>query len=290
MWFVFALLSALFIAMRKVPEKRLTREIHYFTFGWALQLFALPVVFVAWLLAGELINPFTLGPNFWIPTTLIWLGFYPVSGFLYVSALKHGELSKVLPLQSFGPIFALLLAWPLLSQSPSWAALVGIAIVVLGIYALNLKDKYLYNPLNILRGDRANRHMLINLVLTAIVGVLDATAIKASDPLFFGFVSTLGAIPVLVAFALLFGVRELGKIRRHFVPMSLSGGLFGTSFLMHMVALSLGPLAYVSAVRGSSAVMGAVMGFIYLKEAITIPKLVALGLITIGSAILGLQH
>lgn len=290
MWFIFALLSALFIAMRKVPEKRLTREIHYFTFGWALQLFALPVVLVAWLLAGEFVNPFALGPSFWIPTIVIWLGFYPISGFLYVSALKHGELSKALPLQSFGPIFALLLAWPLLGQSPSWAAFAAIAVVVPGIYILNLKDKYLYNPLNILKDDKANRHALINLVLIAVAGILDAIAIKASDPLFFGFVNTLGAIPVLVAFALLFGVRELGKIRRHLVSMSLSGGLFGASFLTHMIALSLGPLAYVSAVRGSSAVMGAVLGFIYLKESVTVPKLVALGLITIGAVILGLHQ
>lgn len=159
-----------------------------------------------------------------------------------------------------------------------------------GIYTLNLKGKYFYNPLAIFKGDKANLHMLLNLILIAIAGVLDAIAIKASDPLFFGFVSTLGAIPILYAFALLFKVKELAEIKRHIIPMSISGGLFGASFLTHMVALSLGPLAYVSAVRGSSAVMGAVLGIMYLKESVTIPKIVALSLVTIGSIIVGLHQ
>ena len=290
MWFIFALLSALCISMRKVAEKRLTHRIHYFTFGWALQLFALPVVFAAWLLAGALLNPLALGLNFWIPTILIWIGFYPLSTFLYVSALKHGELSKILPLQSLGPIFALTLAWPLLHQSPSLAAVAGIVVVVLGVYVLNLKGAYLHNPLGIFKGDKANLHMLLNLMLIAVAGVLDAIAIKASEPLFFSFVSTLGAVPVLYACALLFKVKELAEIRRHILPMSISGGLFGASFLTHMIALSLGPLAYISAVRGSSAVMGAVLGIMYLKESVTAPKVVALSLITIGSIMVGLHQ
>lgn len=109
MWFVFALLSAIFISVRKVGEKRLSHKLHYFTFGWALQLFSLPVLFAFLLLAGKLLNPFALGPEFWIPLIVLWLTFYPLSTFLFVSALKHGELTKILPLQSFGPIFALLL-------------------------------------------------------------------------------------------------------------------------------------------------------------------------------------
>lgn len=290
MWFVFALLSALFISMRKVPEKRLTQNIHYFTFGWTLQLFALPVVFVAWLLGGELINPFALGPAFWIPVLLIWFGFCPLSSFLYVNALRHGELSKVLPLQSLGPIFALVLAWPLLHQLPSLAALVGIAIVVLGVYVLNLKGKYLHNPLRIFRGDKASLYMLLNLMLIAIAGVLSAIAIKASEPLFFGLINSLGALPVLYACARLAKVKELTKIKRHILPMSIAGGLFGASQLTHMIALSLGPLAYISAVRSSGAVMGAVLGILYLKESVTLPKVVALGLITIGSIIVGLHR
>lgn len=290
MWFVFALLSALFISMRKVSEKHLAQRIHYFTFGWAQQLFALPVVFVAWLLAGEFLNPFTLGPNFWLPTMLIWFGFCPLSSFLYINALKHGELSKVLPLQSLGPIFALMLAWPLLHELPSLSALVGITIVVLGVYILNLKGKYLHNPLGIFKGDKASIHMLLNLMLIAVAGTLSAIAIKASEPLFFGFVSTLGSVFILYACALLFRVRELSEIKRHMVPMSIAGGLFGASYLTHMVALSLGPVAYVSTVRGSSAVIGAVLGFMYLKESITAPKVAALSLITIGSIIVGLHH
>lgn len=290
MWFVFALLSALFISMRKIPEKRLTHTIHYFTFGWALQLFALPVITVTWLLAGDFFNPLTLGPSFWLPILFMWFVFCPLSSFLYVNALRHSELSKVSPLQSLGPIFALLLGWPLLHQAPSLAALVGITIVVLGVYVLNLKGKYLHNPLGIFKGDTASVYMLLNIMLIAVAGALSAIAIKTSEPLFFGFVSLAGSMPILYACARACKVNESAVIKRHIVPISIAGGLFGVSHLTYMIALSLGPLAYIGAVRGSSAVIGAVLGIAYLKESVTVPKIVALSLITIGSIIVGLHQ
>src|SRR5438477_11265923 len=100
MWYIFALLSALYASIRKTNEKQLSHKLNHFTIGWTLQLLSLPILLVVLLTVGKIFNPFTLGPKFWLPTIAIWIGFYPLNTFLYVNAIKNGELSKILPLQS----------------------------------------------------------------------------------------------------------------------------------------------------------------------------------------------
>ncbi len=288
MWLLFALLSALFASVRKASEKQLSHKLNHATIGWSIQLTALPLLAVALLISGELYNPFSLGASFWLPTLVVWLGFYPLSNFLYFGTLQHGELSKTVPLQSLGPVLALGLAWLLLGQMPTLLAAAGIALVVGGVYILNLNGAYLRNPLKMFSGDKANRYALFNLVLIALVGVLDKIAIDASGPVYFSFVSTLGAVVVLYIMSLLSKTNDNHQVRRYILPLSLAGNLFGVSYVTYMLALGLAPIAYVAAARNSSIIIGALIGFWYLKEPVTRSKLIALGVIGVGVTVLGL--
>src|ERR1700744_1706839 len=109
MWFLYALASALFASVRRASEKQLSHKLNHFTLGWTIQMAALPILLGGLLVFGPIFNPFKLGMNFWLPTILIWVGFYPLNQFLYINAFKHGELSKILPLSSLGPVLSLLL-------------------------------------------------------------------------------------------------------------------------------------------------------------------------------------
>lgn len=290
MWFFYALASAIFASVRRASEKQLSHKLNHFTIGWTVQLCALPILLIALLSIGEVINPFTLGWDFWLPTLLIWIGFYPLNTFLYINAFKHGELSKILPLSSLGPVFSLLLGWLLLNECPSLMAAVGIGVTVVGIYVLNLKGRYLHNPLKIFTADKANLYTLLGLIMVVVAGILDKKAIDASDPIYYSFVSTLGAVVTLYISAKLHGIKELPNIKKYKRSLILTGTLFGLSYGAYILALATGPLAYVTAVRSSSALMiGSFMGIIFLKEVFTKPKAVALVLIVVGSLMLGLS-
>lgn len=289
MWFLFALASALFASVRRTSEKQLSHALHHFTIGWTVQLAALPILLVGLLAFGPIFNPFKLGINFWLPTILIWFGFYPLNTFLYINAFKHGELSKILPLASLGPVVSLLLGWILLSQVPSLVAVVGILVIVVGIYVLNLKGRYLHNPLKIFTADKANLYTLFGLILVAMAGVLDKRAIDASGPMYYSFVSTLGAVATLFISAKVSGVKETLLIKQHSKPLLVTGVLFGASYTAYILAIAHGPLAYVTALRNSSALLvGSLIGLWFLKESFTKPKLVALLLIVAGSTLLAL--
>jgi uncharacterized membrane protein len=286
MWYIFALLSAVFASIRKANEKQLSHKLNHFTIGWTLQLLSLPIIGIALLTMGELLNPFTLGPKFWLPTIAIWFGFYPLNTFLYINSVKHGELSKILPLQSLGPVFGLLLGWALIGQKPTLTATLGIVIVVMGVYVLNLKGRYLHNPLKIFTADKANLYTLCSLLLSTIVGVLDVMVIKASEPIYYAFVDTLGAVIILCATSLLFGIKEVHKIKQNIKALSIAGMTYGGTFIMYLLAINSGPFAYATTVRTSGIVVGSALIGWYLKESVTKLKLVALTIITIGSIIL----
>lgn len=286
MWLLFALASALFASVRRTSEKQLSHKLNHFTIGWTVQLLALPVLLATLFISGPIFNPFKLGVDFWLPTILIWVGFYPINTFLYINAYKHGELSKILPLYSLGPVLSLFLGLFFLGQVPSFVATLGILVIAVGIYVLNLRGRYLHNPLKIFTADRANLYTFLGLLLVAIAGVLDKKAIDASGANYYSFVSTLGAVVTLFISARVCGVKELSQIKLHKKSLAITGTLFGLSYGAYVLALSTGPLAYVMALRSSSALlMGSIIGFSFFREAFTKPKAVSLILILIGSAL-----
>jgi uncharacterized membrane protein len=289
MWYIFALLSAVFASVRKTNEKQLSHKLNHFTIGWSIQLLSLPIILVALFTMGKIFNPFELGLRFWLPTLFIWIGFYPLNNFLTISALKEGELSKIMPLQSLAPIFGLLLAWLLIGQRPTIIATLGIAITVVGVYVLNLKGRYLHNPLKIFTADKANLYTLCAILLYTLAGVLDTIAIKASEPIYYCFVSTAGAVVVLFITSLLFKIRELHNIKQNISSLSVAGTMFGLSYAAYLLAISTGPLAYVTALRTSTILLSTMGVAIYLRESITRVKIFALILIGTGSMILVLN-
>ena len=289
MWFSYALSSALFASVRRTSEKQLSHTLNHFTIGWTVQLSALPILLMGLLIFGPIYNPFTLGWNFWLPTILIWIGFYPLNTFLYINAFKHGELSKILPLSSLGPVVSLLLGWLFLSQVPSLMAVTGILAIVVGVYVLNLKGRYMHNPFKIFTADKANLYTLFGLIMVAVAGVLDKRAIDASGPMYYSFVSTAGAVVTLLMSARISGVREKVQIKRQSKTLFLTGALFGLSYVAYIFAISSGPLAYVTALRNSSALLvGSFIGFWFLKESFAKHKLIAILLILLGSTFLAL--
>lgn len=288
MWYLFALLSACSSTLRRAGDKRLSHKLHYLTLGWVQQLCSLPVIILAQVLVGRFFNPLTLGVDFWMPTVLYAAVLYPLFLYFYIHAIKEGELSRVLPIQSLTPIFVMITARIFIGQTPTPLAVLGIIIVVLGIYILNLKGRYLHNPLKVFSGDRPNAFMLASLAITAFAGVCDKIAIQASDPVYYTLVNTCISLTVLLLVSCVAGVNTASTLKKLAKPLLASGTLSGMSFLLYVFALQTGPLAYVSTIKGTSILMGSVVGFAYFKERVTKVKIIALSLIAIGSVVLGL--
>ena len=289
MWFILALVSALAVSVRQVRLKQLMSEYGQFKLGFVVQALSLPIILAATLLGKQFINPVTLGLSFWWPTLTVCIVFFPINVFLYTQAIKHGELSKILPIQSLKPLMAMLFAWILLAETPSQPGIAGIAVIVLGIYVLHLKQRRLHNPLRPFIEDRRSLYMLLGVISVSIMLTLDKIAMQESNAVFYSLVNTLIGSAVLYACALLAREPKVQLRKRRLGTFIQVGALQSVTSTAYLMALAIGPVAYVSAVRSSSVMMAAGLGIVYLKETLTRPKIAAFALIIFGSALLAVS-
>ena len=286
MWIILALISAICAAARRTNQKKLSTKINHFTYGFAVQLLGLPFIIVALLLYGKILNPMHLKASFWIPLIIVSFAFYPLNAYLAMQSIKDDELSKVLPLQSLWPVFSLLPAWLMLNQVPTILATFGIVLTVVGIYVLGLKGKALHHPLEPFKQSRGSRYMLYGVILVTAAGVLDKIAIDASNAIYYSFCSTIGAVISIGILLRIKRINEFGLLKQNIREIGVMGSLQGASYTTYLMALSVGPLAYVTAVRGSNVLMGAALGILVLKERVTLPKIASFILIALGATLL----
>lgn len=286
MWIFWALLSALLVASRRPFEKKIINELHHFTYGFLVQCVSVPILFALVIIYGKLLNPFELGIRFWLPVLIISVGFYPLNTFLYKQAIKNGELSKVLPLQSLFPVFTLLLAWITLGEVPSIAASCGVILTVLGIYSLGFKGKRLHHPLQPFREDSSSKAMLAGVLLVTLVSILDKIAVQASNPLFYSLASTIGAMLTLSIAMRITNQRITSSILPLVKNLSIIGTLQGTTYATYLLAIASGPIAYVSALRSTNILMGSILGIIIFNEKLTKPKIISFLFIIAGAVFL----
>jgi uncharacterized membrane protein len=288
MWILWALLSALFAATRRTQEKQLTHHLNHFTIAFVVQLLSLPVIFLTLILDGGFLNPLHLGLNFWLPLVIVCIGFYPLHAFLYLQAIKHDELSKVLPIQSLWPVFSLIPAWFTLGEIPTIISTVGIILTVSGVYVLGMKKNVLHHPLQPFHEEKSSRYMIFAVMLVTLAGVLDKIAINASNAVYYSFVSTVGAVLVLFVTLYIYKINELSMLKNNVKNLGLIGTLQGSTYTTYLLALSAGPIAYVAAIRSSNVLIGSLLGILVLKEKFTVYKAVSFVLILMGGALLAL--
>lgn len=281
-----ALFSALLAAVRRTKDKQLAQHLHPLTIGWATQVLGLPVSVLVQISFGHWLNPMSLGWHFWLSLVIVCSGFYPLNSLLYNKALRTGELSSVLPLQSLWSVFSIIPAVVFLGQIPSPVSLIGIIITVIGIYVLGLKGTGLHHPLQPFREDAASRYMILSVMLVTAAGVLDRIAIDASNALFYSLMSTIGAVTTMTITARMNNIKLFRPARAQLRSLTSSASLQSGSYTTYLVAMGAGPIAYVSAIRSSNVIIGSLLGVYVLHEPFTWQKRLSLACVIIGLSLL----
>lgn len=217
-------------------------------------------------------------------------------------AYALGDLSQVYPVaRGSAPLFTLLWATLFLNEHPSLGGLIGIGLIVSGLYLVNLPSMAAWRtPLIGLRSS-ASRWALLTGFFISIYSTIDKVGVQYFDPLVYLYlfltVMSLGLsvqwlMPARRA-ALLNEVRpthNVHSIKAWAKPIGrvLAGAVFGTAaYALVLMALRLSPVSYVSPVRELSVVLGAWIGTRFMGEQggrvrIAASLLIAAGIITIA--------
>jgi len=284
--------------------------------GWALFTFALPLLAIALFVRGvpEVEGGFWLA---WGVNTLLNFG----ASYLFLSALRVGELGITYPLLALTPIFVIPLEWILLGDLPgAWGGL-GVALIVGGVYLLNFTERSsgLLAPFLALSRDPGAVRMLIVAVLWSLGGTLDRVAVLESSPAFYGFMLSAGLAALYLPLFLVTLTRRISpevepslvgspSVRADSVVVGSVGGdsvqpgpsrlyvlvpllavhgvLFAVMLLLQMEALTLAFASYVLSIKRSGAVLAVVIGALAFGERSTGSRLVGSLVTVAGAAVL----
>jgi len=264
MWILFAVLNPVSESIRSLVIKKAANQAEPIILTWANNVIPVILFPVMMLIAGTEIKS----------NTQFWYGFLCAgiiqitASVLYMRAIASGDISSVIPMLSFTPLFLLLSGPLVIGEFPNLTGLLGILLVVLGSYLLNLdlKKMSLLEPFKAIIKNKGTRIMFIVAFLWAISGVFDKISINNSSVLqHITFTNVL--ISLVITVYLLYKKKlnysALGGSKGSLLLIS---GLTTASYFFHYSAMALTLVAYVISMKRMSGVFAVILGAVFLKE------------------------
>ncbi|MEN8212820.1 MAG: DMT family transporter [Pseudomonadota bacterium] len=210
-----------------------------------------------------------------------------VAMLLYVQAIRDTSLTLTLPYLSFTPVFNTLTGYLLLGETVSMSGFLGIMIVVIGAWLLNIEhargERFdVVAPFRAIVRERGSRLMLMTAAIFSLTSVLGKGALAYTTPMFFGpFYFAAIALVVVVVFSAGAGT-PVRVLWRRPLPHLAVGIFMSLMVLSHFAAIQYVEVAYMVAVKRSSLLFGMIYSVLLFKERARIEQFVAGGLMVAG--------
>lgn len=262
MWIIYAVLNPFIDASRNVFSKKASLNVDSLLVSWINN-------FIPFILYLPVLYFIELKFNLQFFTSVLISGTVnTVATILYHRAISKGEVSVVVPMLSFTPLFLVIISPLIVGEFPTVKGLIGIVLIVVGSYLLNinLKEEGILFPLKSLMKNKATRYMLIVAFIWSISANFDKKGIEASSILqyilFINLFVTIGTT--------IFSITK-GKFSFHSVWLERKnlffvGVLTSMGYIVHMTAISLTLVSYVIALKRTAGMITVVLGYLFLKE------------------------
>jgi len=262
-----AFLTALCESMKDVASKKSLSlaGIDEYTLAWSIRAFALP--FLLPLLFITEMPP--LGKDFAF-ALLVGGGLNVVATVLYMRAIKDSDLSITVPMVTFTPLFLLMTSPLIVAEFPSAFGIIGIFLIVLGSYILNIQNKGkgggLLSPFRSLLKEKGPRLMLGVAFIWSITANFDKVGVLNSSPIF--WIISVNIFVMSVMFPLMClksgnGARQIPRNIKALLPV----GLFSAMTLtFQMTAITMTLVVYLISIKRTSAIMSVIFGALLFKE------------------------
>lgn len=187
---------------------------------------------------------------------------------MYMRAVSKGDISEIIPMLSFTPLFMLITSPIIVGELPKPGGIAGILLVVLGSYLLNinLRSRDLLAPIAALYKNSGTRLMLIVSFLFSITSNFDKVAVNYSSPmqhLLFLNLYVFAGVSIVMMASRKFSYSQLSAGRYNLFILSLLN-LAGS--LLFLFAITYTYVAYVISLKRTSGMLSVLLGHYFLKE------------------------
>ena len=264
-----------------------------------------PIEFYFWvfLCSSLLYLPFFFGfgvfPSLFFQTPLWAWSLNFVSGLIQtiyficlIVAYREGDLSLVYPISRSAPLFTLFWAILFIGEILSLTGVFGIGLVLLGIFVISVKNVHLKGTLTQSKHFPSWPYLLafIAALSGSIYSVVDKVAVQSLHPVFYTWLINVWMCMNVGIYLFFHREAPILKVwqesKKEIFTIVLLQNIGYGCFLM---ALTMSKVSYVVAFRQVSALFGAAMGILLLKESqwktrMTGALILTMGLILIGFA------
>lgn len=187
---------------------------------------------------------------------------------LYMKAIKRSELSVSVPIVTLTPLFMLLTSPILIGEFPDIFGLAGILLIVIGTYVLNIggSKKGFFAPFVNLVHNKGSRYMLIVAFLWSITANIDKVGVEETSPIYWAFTKDFLIMIYLFPIMYFKSANPYKQLRGRMMPLLYVGLLRTTSVISQMFAIKFILVAYVIAIKRSSALFIILYAFFFLNE------------------------
>lgn len=263
MWIIYSLLTALSLATSDALTKRALSSRGVYFVAWAKLVFALPL----FLLCLIVVDVPPLDATFWI-ALMCALPLEITAWILYTKALKVSPMSMTMPFLALTPFFLIMTSSLLLGESVSLQGAIGISLMAVGGYTLNIHKirGHLMEPVKAIFREKGSVMMIVVAFIYSITSSLGKMAIEHSSPIFFGsFYFTLMTI-LFTPIALKKNGGNISIKREDLVLLASIGITFFVMIIFHMIAMSLANVAYMISIKRTSLLFSMLYGYFLFKE------------------------
>ena len=263
-WFLLSLTAALGLATADALTKRFFSDLPAYRMGVVRMLSTAP-----WMVLALLFLPRAVpDQTFWLAIAAA-LPLELAAFFLYMKALKLSPLSLSLPFLAFTPVFMILTGRFILGESIGPGGALGILLIVLGAYVLNLSKlkSGLLGPIRAVMHEPGSWIMLFVSFIYSLTAPIGKVAILHSNPWFFAAVYNLVLSVVIVSlWPVAAGNASVRGIFSRPGPMVLIGLAAAAENFAHMMAIAQVEAAYMIAIKRLSLLFGVLYGAWWFGE------------------------
>jgi uncharacterized membrane protein len=262
-----------------------------------------PVEFFFWVfLWGTIFYlPFFIAfgvfPSFLVqsPPKLWWLvipsGFFETIYFIcLIKAYREGDLSFVYPVSRSAPLFTQIWAVLFIGEILSGGGVLGIVLVVIGLFVISLKDG---RSLPVISPSRhfTSRPYLLALsaaVASSIYSVIDKAGVQILHPVFYIWLINFWMSVDTGLYLLLRGNSSFLSVWRDSKrEIFIIAFLQNAAYLLVLMAMQMSKVSYVVAFRQVGALFGAIMGIVLLKEGSWKTRMAGVLILMLGLLLIG---
>jgi drug/metabolite transporter (DMT)-like permease len=180
-WFALSILGALFAATYYASIKRLLKDIDQYVLAAGAFLSCFLVLFLVSIIKGmpEIGSAFYISVLGTVIINVIGVTFFH-------RILRVTDLSLVMPMIAFTPLFLILTSYIFLKETPTIFGAAGISLVVVGSYVLNSNKRktHFLDPFKEIFRNKITFYVLIIAFLYSISVNFDKLVVLNSDPIF----------------------------------------------------------------------------------------------------------